>query len=48
MDSFEVVGSSAVRLICESDQDSMYVKPVSGDDVYYIIFTSGSTENPKA
>ena len=47
MDSFEVVGSSAVRLICESDQDSMYVKPVSGDDVYYIIFTSGSTGKPK-
>lgn len=47
MDSFEVVGSSAVRLICESDQDALHVRPVSGDDVYYIIFTSGSTGKPK-
>lgn len=47
MDGFEVVGSAALELICGTEQEAKYVRPVSGDDTYYIIFTSGSTGKPK-
>ncbi|MGD6626336.1 AMP-binding protein, partial [Xanthomonas citri pv. citri] len=45
--SLPVLGLSEVEAIFEKKSTYQLMHPVSGDDTYYIIFTSGTTGKPK-
>lgn len=45
--SLPVLGLSEVEAIFEKKSTYQLIHPVSEDDTYYIIFTSGTTGKPK-